>query len=139
MVDMSDPPAPPRRRWFQFRLRTLLIATALLSIATAWFGWQLRIVRNRQSLLALMHAREPVAWTFLDMEEATPLLGDEPAHPLRVPWFREMLGDKPLRKAPLDAPLFSREEIRQIREAFPETEFTTGTIDEVLRPRETAK
>jgi hypothetical protein len=40
-----------RRRWFQFRLRTLLIVVTLLAVPCAYVGWQAAIVRERKSLL----------------------------------------------------------------------------------------
>lgn len=62
-MDTIDEPASPsaiskpRRRWFQFSLRTLLIFSALISFAAAWYGnHYLRIkkrdtaVKNLQSL-----------------------------------------------------------------------------------------
>ena len=33
--------APPRRRWFQFRLRTLLVLALLASGVFRWIGWEL--------------------------------------------------------------------------------------------------
>lgn len=39
MWPMPETPlhSPPRRRWFQFRLRTLLIAVAVLAVVCAWW------------------------------------------------------------------------------------------------------
>ncbi len=37
---------------FQFRLRTLLIGVALLSVPCAYVGWQYKIVRERTAWLA---------------------------------------------------------------------------------------
>ncbi len=31
-------PQKPRRRWFQFRLRTLLIVTAIVAVLCAWLA-----------------------------------------------------------------------------------------------------
>lgn len=41
-MDHEPPVAGSRRRWFQFRLRTLLIFVTLLSIPFAWIGWELQ-------------------------------------------------------------------------------------------------
>jgi hypothetical protein len=41
----------PKRRWFRFSLRTLLVAVTLLCI---WLGWQARIVQERKGLLELL-------------------------------------------------------------------------------------
>jgi hypothetical protein len=40
-------PVKPGRRWYQFGLRTLLIAMALLAIPMGYIGWQAKIVRER--------------------------------------------------------------------------------------------
>lgn len=46
--------APPKRRWFQFRLRTLLIAILLLSLPLSWFAVALqRARRQRQAVEAI--------------------------------------------------------------------------------------
>ena len=39
---------PKRRRWFQFRLRTLLIAILLLSLPLSWFAVRLNKVRKQE-------------------------------------------------------------------------------------------
>lgn len=48
---MSDPPPKPTRRWFQFRLRTLLILTAAIAIVMTW--WSLRVRPQREAVEAL--------------------------------------------------------------------------------------
>ena len=42
----------PIRRWYQFRLRTLLIVMTLFSIPFAWVSWKLRQARNEQAAVA---------------------------------------------------------------------------------------
>jgi internalin A len=50
---MTTPP-PKRRRWFQFRLRTLLIALLVLSLPLSWFAVELqRVRRQRQAVEAI--------------------------------------------------------------------------------------
>src|SRR5262245_22598584 len=44
-------PSTPPRRWFQFRLRTLLIAVAVLAVPCAWVGYSLRWIGERHRLL----------------------------------------------------------------------------------------
>jgi hypothetical protein len=39
---------PPKRRRFQFRLRTLLIGVTLLAVPLGYVGWQVKIVRERR-------------------------------------------------------------------------------------------
>jgi hypothetical protein len=46
----ADPPKPGRR-WFQFRLRTLLAVVVVLSLSCAYAGQQYKTVRDRQGWL----------------------------------------------------------------------------------------
>ena len=43
---------PNRRRWFQFRLRTLLILMLVISCGLGWFAYHLQLARNRQRAVA---------------------------------------------------------------------------------------
>jgi hypothetical protein len=45
-------PKKPRRRWFQFRLRTMLIVVAVVGVACANVGRESSIVRERRATLA---------------------------------------------------------------------------------------
>jgi hypothetical protein len=51
----TEPPKanPPKgkRRWFQFRLRSLLIGVTLAAIPCGYVGWQAKIVRDRKAFL----------------------------------------------------------------------------------------
>jgi len=40
--------ALPRRRWFQFSLRTMFVVVTVFAV---WLGWQLKIVNERQAFL----------------------------------------------------------------------------------------
>jgi hypothetical protein len=48
-----------KRRWFQFRLRTLLVTVALVGCAMAWIASNLNWVRERRSFLAAYQAKPP--------------------------------------------------------------------------------
>lgn len=43
---------PHRRRWFQFRLRTLLILMLVISCGLGWFAYHLELARNRERAVA---------------------------------------------------------------------------------------
>ena len=45
-------PAKPRGRWFQFRLRTLLVGVALLAIPGAYVGHEAKIVSAQRVWIA---------------------------------------------------------------------------------------
>ncbi len=38
----------PKRRWYQFSLRSLLIAVTLLCVVCGYIGWQAKIVKQRR-------------------------------------------------------------------------------------------
>ena len=59
MRAMLDLPPPPRRR-FQFRLRTLLIAVAVLAVPMAWVGYSLNWIRQRH---AILDRQPPRVWS----------------------------------------------------------------------------
>jgi hypothetical protein len=42
---------PPKRRRFQFRIRTMMIVVALLAIPCGYVSWQAKIVRERRGEL----------------------------------------------------------------------------------------
>ena len=46
-----DMDSKPRRRWWQFKLRTLLIAVVVLSIPLAWVGYSLNWKQRRYDFL----------------------------------------------------------------------------------------
>jgi hypothetical protein len=48
---MEAEPPKGKRRWFQFRLRTLVIVVTLLTVRCAYVGWQAKIVRERKAML----------------------------------------------------------------------------------------
>jgi hypothetical protein len=43
--------AKPRRRWFQFSLRTLLIVVAILSVPLGWVGWKKGQVQRERATI----------------------------------------------------------------------------------------
>ena len=77
--------AAPRRRWFRFGLRTLLVIVTLTgTLYAAWLGWQERIVQERNELRAEC---ERIGWVFMPATIWGPA-GDE-----EIPLIRQLLGD----------------------------------------------
>jgi len=121
---MVDTTTPRRQRWFQFRLRTLLIAMTLLAVAMGWFGWQVRIVRHRKTTLAAVYDKmRGTAYDFSGMPEFDDL--DRPS----LPWYRTIFGDNWQERIWIDGHVFSDAEIQQIREAFPESDLNVDFND----------
>jgi hypothetical protein len=66
---------------FQFRLRTLLIGVTLLAVASAYVGWQMKIVRARRAELNRVVDARLVGIVGNDDERV-------------IPWIRRVLGDQ---------------------------------------------
>jgi hypothetical protein len=108
------------RRWFRFKLRTLLVFVTLLCV---WLGWQASIVHHRKQALAQYRAKG----TFEFWEVAS---GAAPAYPgttvASVPLIRRWLGDKPIARVQYvrHARGFSEADLALLQKVFPEAEFT---------------
>ncbi len=97
-MTMNDLPKP-KRRWFQFSLRALLVFVLPTSIGMSWFGVRLhRVRRQRGAVKAIQKAG---GWVNYEEPE-----------PWGPPWLRELLGDDFFflkRRAPFS--LFSRKTV----------------------------
>ena len=82
-----------RRRWFQFRLRTLFIAILVLSLPLSWFAWRMeRARRQKEAVEVISRVGGRVMYDRLD-----------PRYPTRVPsripsFLLTLLGDDFFRK-----------------------------------------
>jgi hypothetical protein len=54
----------PRRRWFAFRLQTLFVVVAILSIPLAWVGYSLSWIKQRRDAITPKKVSE------IDMRDA---------------------------------------------------------------------
>jgi len=104
----------PRRRWFQFRLRTLLIGMMLLAVPCGYMGWQAKIVRERKGVLELVVQQ---GGTISPLINAPP--DDLP------PLVRRLLGDEPIGLIEFQQPI-TTEELQSIAAAFPEADIKDG-------------
>ncbi len=59
-------PGKPRRRWFQFRLRMLLIAVVLIGAACAYVAHEAKFVAARKAWLAGAHGDERLSTLWSD-------------------------------------------------------------------------
>lgn len=72
----------PNRRWFQFRLRTLLVAVVLIGSLCGYVGHEWRIVVARRQWL--QQHRQPYVQSMVDPESEQPT----------ILWVRLVLGDR---------------------------------------------
>jgi hypothetical protein len=87
----------PRRRWLQFRLKTLLLVTAMLCVPLAWIAVRMNQKRQERAIIAELEelGREILydwqgkrmggAWQYYMKPDS-----DEPTGPI---WLRRLLGD----------------------------------------------
>jgi hypothetical protein len=89
---MNDSDTPkPKRRWYQFRMRTLLVFVLLLSVPLSWFAWKLQKARRqREAVEAIVEAGGYVYYDFQIDETGAEITGAQPTAPV---WLRKSLGD----------------------------------------------
>jgi hypothetical protein len=105
MFGLIEEPGPRRRR-FQFRLRTLLIAVAVLALPCAFVGCEVKIVRERQA--------------FLVNRAYIPAESSGKVDPKRAPWLLRLLGAESVSLLLV----YGRVEFEQATSLFPEASIT---------------
>ena len=79
-----------RRRWFQFRLRTLLLVTIAFNIAFCWVAFKLKQARTqREAVEAVLHMRGQVFYRY----SQSPFGTGASDTPLAPEWLTKALGD----------------------------------------------
>jgi len=73
----------PKRRWFQFRLRTLLIGVLVLSLPLSWFAWRMEKARKQREAVEALQS----TGIFLDWQIVRE---SEPGVPT---WLAKLFGD----------------------------------------------
>jgi hypothetical protein len=112
--DLSKAEPPKRkRRWFQFSLRTLMIAVTLLALASGYISRQYELVKERQRFLG-----DPAHYVAYDDN------GPE------VPWIRRLLGDHGMLEIDLD-PASDKAERQQVSALFPEAQICAAWLERV--------
>jgi hypothetical protein len=120
---MSDVP-PTRRRWFQFGIGTMLL---LVTVFALWLAWQVRIVRDRQAMMALLKQQGGSIMALKDWRDpsgyASPVPPVAAVRPpqISVPFWRRWIGDEPI--VEVACPVGSDESyVERARAAFPEAD-----------------
>lgn len=90
-MNASQPPKP-KRRWYRFSLRTLLVVILLLSVLLGWFALKLRQAeRQRRAVEAIRKAGGTVFYDYQFHEESGTTTGVRESP---VPaWLRELIGE----------------------------------------------
>ena len=85
-------PPKPRRRWLQFRLRTLLIAVTLVSLPLGYVAWEREQCRQGQQAMEILEQRS-------EYDGATRRLGRliTPSYE-HSKWLKSILGDDEFRR-----------------------------------------
>jgi hypothetical protein len=100
----------PKRRWFQFSLRSLMIAVALLALLSGYVARQHAFVQMRQR--------------FLDEEGTRHVTSDEASD---IPLIRRLLGDQAIRVILLD-PETDKAERQRVAALFSEAEICAARL-----------
>ena len=80
----------PRRRWYQFRLLTLLLFVVLVSVGMSWFAVKMHQARRqRNAVEAIEKSGGFVMYDYEFKDDGTPIIDADPPGPA---WLRETLG-----------------------------------------------
>ena len=113
------PPAQPRRRWFRFSLRTLLV---LITLIACWLGWESHVVRSRKQLRQDMELRPGVRFLTADLYRFYNGPGAPPQPAVRVSQLRQWLGDQAIQEIEYQRGYhnLSPQEVATLSRTFPE-------------------
>lgn len=75
------------QRWFQFKLRTLLVAFIVLALPLSWAAYNANLVRQRRALRQMLDQGDGSTREIAVVVNGTV--------PLEVPWIRRVFGDFP--------------------------------------------
>ena len=88
---MAAMPASAKRRWFQFRPRTLLIGVALAGCGLGWLGVKLRAARRQAAdVAAILKLGGSVEYDYDNDAQGNRVPNPLPPGPA---WLRSVLGD----------------------------------------------
>jgi hypothetical protein len=80
----------PKLRWFQFSLRTMMVAVTLSCIAGGWFGMKLRAARRQHAVVEQLNQRDFPYWYDYQSDETGQTNYNAP--PRGPEWLRNLLG-----------------------------------------------
>ena len=116
----------PRRRWFRFSLRMLLVMVTTVGVLLGWLGVQLKWIHDRHKALEWLlpyHARQLAA------ERGAlppPLKGEYVSHPTtKAPWSLRIFGEKGIERLEVYEDLANPDgphSVNELSSLFPEAE-----------------
>jgi hypothetical protein len=109
---MDTEPPKRKRRWYQFSLRTLMIAVTLLAVPCAYVGWQAKVVSERKNAIRRFAN---------GVQSADEMPPDQlrPDRDYSISFVRRWMGDEPFYEI-LYSPNESVDKIPHLRDLFPE-------------------
>jgi hypothetical protein len=116
--------AAPKRRWFQWSLRTLFL---VVTVFCCWLGWNLSWVRERERV------RQDIGWRgatirtpgfHADVNRRMP----KTASPTTMPAIWTFLGAEPWGSIDLPESEFTEDDRRRIQALFPEADVSIPRI-----------
>ncbi len=110
-------PPNPSRRWYQFSLRTLLIAVMLLAAPLGYVGWQAKIVRERKAWKERLPP-EGYLGSVPALDFVTVVNGDPNQSPSLI---RRWLGDERIDAMQVPPDTFDASQWEELKSLFPET------------------
>ena len=91
---MANPPKP-KRRWYQYSLRTLFIITTLFALVCGWYAYEMQKAAKRRAAIAEFEKLGGRVW-YYDVCDSSDIRGETPAW---YSWLRKFHGDKHLGNA----------------------------------------
>jgi hypothetical protein len=113
----------PRRRWFNFSLRTLFI---LVTVLCCWLGWEMSVVRSRQAALSRIKGNMAFSVTTAQSYRERWPAGMSVPTLATIPLVRRLLGDEAIQEIVVHRwfQSFSEEELSRLTRAFPEAQLS---------------
>jgi hypothetical protein len=104
-------------RRFQFRLRTLLIGIALVSLLLGWLGWQFKVVQERRAIRSEIQNAGGMFVTLPPLPDPNEKFTKQ----ADISWIRRLMGDEAVSviSLPHDT-LTGDDDLTRIKAAFPE-------------------
>jgi len=124
-------PAPPRRRWFRYSLRTLFVLVTLMAVLLAWIGVQLKWIHDRHELSPHYNRTTVVYKAYHHYDETHPY---KTAPYKTAPWSLRVFGEKGVDEIEIDrdqSGSAQESERQRLGSLFPES-------DLVERPKRSA-